>query len=105
ALGHLQTLFPDPEYAVKPTLIIKGLTDADLVVCEKRTGFVLVLQHKWLIAPETVSESGANDDELRNGALQGVQSRDAFRKDHAILRRALGLADDYVIAKVEAVVV
>lgn len=88
---------------MKPTVIIKGVTDADLVVFERRSGFAL--QHKWLIAPETVAESSANDDELRKGAIQAVQSRDVFRNDHALVRRALNLSDDQHIDRVEAVVI
>jgi hypothetical protein len=104
-LTHLRTLFPEGQFAVKPTIVIKGVTDADLVVCEKNSGFVLVIQHKWLIAPETVAESSANDDELRKGATQAVQSRDVFRKDHALVRRELELPDDHLIDRVEAVVI
>jgi hypothetical protein len=105
ALTHLRTLFPEEQFAVKPTVVIKGVTDADLVVCEKSSGFVLVIQHKWLIAPETVAESGANDDELRKGATQAVQSRDVFRKDHALVIRELGLPDNQLIDRVEAMVI
>jgi hypothetical protein len=105
ALTHLCGLFPEGEFAVKPTVIIKGITDADLVVYEKSSGFTLVIQHKWLIAPETVAESSANDDELRKGAIQAVQSRDAFRNDHATVRRALSLPNDQLVDRVEAVVI
>ena len=78
ALAHLKGHFPDTAFAVKPTVIIHGITDADLLVCERATGFVLVIQHKWLIAPETAAESGNNDDSLRVGATQAVEARDAF---------------------------
>jgi hypothetical protein len=105
ALTHLCGLFPEGEFAVKPTVIIKGITDADLVVYEKSSGFTLVIQHKWLIAPETVAESSANDDELRKGAIQAVQSRDVFRNDHAMVRRALSLPNDQLVDRVEAVVI
>jgi hypothetical protein len=57
ALTHLGRFFPAAGFAVKPTVIIKGVTDADLLVCARASGFVLAIQHKWLIAPETVSES------------------------------------------------
>lgn len=90
---------------MKPTVIIKGITDADLVVYEKNSGFTLVIQHKWLTAPETVKESGENDDELRVGIRQALQSRDVFRNDHALVRRALSLPNDQLIDRVEAVVV
>lgn len=105
ALAHLRTLFPEEQFAVKPTVVIKGVTDADLVVYEKSSGFVVVIQHKWLIAPETVAESGANDDELRTGVTQAVQSRDVFRSNHALVRQELGLRDDQLIDKVEAMVI
>lgn len=105
ALTHLRALFPEEQFSVKATVVIKGVTDADLVVFEKRSGFVLVIQHKWLIAPETVAESGSNDDELRKGATQAIRSRDAFRQDHALVRRELGLPDGQLVDKVEAVVI
>jgi hypothetical protein len=105
ALTHLRTLFPEVQFVLKPTVIIKGITDADLVVYERSSGFVLVIQHKWLIAPETVAESGANDDELRKGATQAIQSRDVFRRDHVIVRQELGLSADQLIDRVEAVVI
>jgi hypothetical protein len=105
ALAHLSSLFPDASFAVKPTVIIKGVTDADLLVCERATGFVLVIQHKWLIAPETVSESSTNDEHLSEGARQAVEARDVFRNDHGLVRRALGLGDFQKIDRVEAVVI
>lgn len=105
ALTHLGSLFPAPSFAVKPTVVIKGVTDADLLVCERACGFVLVVQHKWLIAPETVSESGSNDDQLREGVRQAVAAREVFRADHALLRRVLELAADQPINKVEAAVI
>jgi hypothetical protein len=105
ALAHLCGLFPGTSFAVKRTVIIEGVTDADLVVCEGASGFVLVIQHKWLIAPETVSESSFNDEQLSEGVRQAVEARDAFRKDHTLLRRVLELADDQAIDRIEAVVV
>jgi hypothetical protein len=105
ALAHLCKLFPSTSFAVKRTVIIEGVTDADLVVCERASGFVLVIQHKWLIAPETVPESGFNDEQLREGVKQAVEARDIFRKNHTLLRRVLELADDQAIDRIEAVVV
>ncbi len=105
ALGHLGSLFPAASFAIKPTVVIKGVTDADLLVCERASGFVLVIQHKWLIAPETVSESSSNDEQLREGARQAVAARDRFREDHALLRKVLELAADQPIDRVEAVVI
>lgn len=105
ALADLCRLFPGTNFAFKPTVIIKGVTDADLVVCERASGFVLVIQHKWLIAPETVSESCSNDEQLREGVRQAVEARDVFRNDQTLLRKGLELADDQTIDRIEAVVV
>jgi hypothetical protein len=104
ALTHLEGIFPVTNFAVKRTVIIEGVTDADLVVCDRRSGFVLVIQHKWLIAPETVSESSSNDEQLSEGVTQAIEARDFFRKDQTQLRRALELADDQTIDRIEAVV-
>lgn len=105
ALAHLSGLFPAMNFAVKPTVIIKGVTDADLLVYDRASGFVLVIQHKWLIAPETVSESSSNDEQLSEGVRQALESRDVFREDSALLRRVLELKDDQPIDRVEAVVI
>jgi hypothetical protein len=105
ALAHLSSLFPTMDFAVKPTVIIKGVTDADLLVYDRASGFVLVIQHKWLIAPETVSESSSNDEQLSEGVRQALEATDVFRKDHALLRRVLELKDDQPIDRVEAVVI
>ncbi len=105
ALSHLSSLFPNTQFSVKLTVILKGITDADLLVCELASGFVLVIQHKWLVAPETVSESSSNDEQLREGARQAVEARDVFRGDHALLRNLLELAKDYAIGQIEGVVI
>jgi hypothetical protein len=105
ALTHLGSLFPATSFAVKPTVILKGVTDADLLVCERTSGWVLVIQHKWLIAPETVSESGSNDEQLSEGVRQAVEARDIFRQDHALLRSILELPADQLIVRVEGVVI
>ncbi len=105
ALGDLSQLFPKPRFIAEPTVVIKGVTDADMVVYERDSGFVLVIQHKWLIAPETVAESSSNDEQLRIGALQAVESRDAFRLNHDLLRSALHLSSSDVIGDVEAAVI
>lgn len=104
ALAHLSAMFPTTHFSVKQTILIEGITDADLVVCDRASGFILVIQHKWLVAPETVSESSSNDEQLSVGVKQAVEARDVFRKDQALLRRALELPDDQTIDRVEAVV-
>src|SRR6267143_657237 len=70
-----------------------------------RIGFVLALQHKWIIAPDTVNESAANDGKLSDGVHQATSARDYFRRDLPFLRRVLGVAPDQAIAGVEAAVV
>ena len=105
ALTSLSRLFPTPRFQVATGVVIPGITDADMIVYERQSGFVLVLQHKWIIDPDTIHESAANDDELSKGAVQAVQSRDWLRANHNSLRRALGLAPSDPIAQVEAVVV
>ena len=105
ALSHLSGLFPNTQFAVKPTVILKGITDADLLVCELASGFVLVIQHKWLVAPETVSESSSNDEQLREGVRQAIEARDVFRGDHALLRNLLELDKNHSIGQIEAVVI
>lgn len=105
ALTYLAGLFPAADFAVKPTVAIEELTDANLVVLERASGFVLVVQHRWLIAPETVSESSTNDQQLREGARRAVVARDTFRQGHALVRRVLDVAADQPIHRVEAIVV
>ena len=105
ALASLSRLFPAPRFQVATGVVIPGITDADMIVCERQSGFVLVLQHKWIIDPDTLHESAANDDELNKGAVQAVQSRDWLRGNQDFLRRALGVAPSDPITQVEAVVV
>ena len=70
ALAEISALFPGPAYRTKPQVRIPT-TDADLVIYEAATGWVLVVQHKWLIGPDTANESAANDDELSKGVRAG----------------------------------
>ena len=105
ALTQVENLFSPASFIVRPTVMIKGVTDADLLVYERASGFVLVIQHKWLIAPETVSESSSNDEQLSEGVRQAVEAREAFRNDHSILRKALELSPNQPIGRTEAVVV
>ena len=42
----------------------------------RASGFVLIVQHRWLIVPDTVNESSANDEELGRGVRQGRDARD-----------------------------
>jgi hypothetical protein len=43
-------------------------------VYESSTGFALVIQHKWLIEPETVAESNSNDIQRSEGVLQAEKA-------------------------------
>ena len=97
ALAHLCQLFTNSEFIVKPTVVIKNVTDADLVVYERASGLVLVIQHKWLIAPETVIESSSNDEQISEGVRQAVDARAAFQSDEILLRRELQLTVDQPI--------
>jgi len=105
ALASLSQLFPAPRFQVATGVVISGITDADMIVYERQSGFVLVLQHKWIIDPDTLHESADNDNELSKGAVQAVQSRDWLRANQDFLRRALCLTTSDPITQVEAAVV
>jgi hypothetical protein len=105
ALRDLAELFAASAFITESTVVVAGVTDADLVIYERSSGFVLVIQHKWLTAPESVSESSSNDERLKEGINQAVKSRDAFRNDHSLLRVALHLSSHEVISQIEGAVV
>jgi hypothetical protein len=105
ALASLSGLFPAPRFLIAIGVVIPGLTDADMIIYERQAGFVLVLQHKWIIAPDTLLESAANDDELNRGAVQAVQSQDWLRANQGFLRQALRLSSSDSITQLEAAVV
>jgi hypothetical protein len=105
ALQQLEGLFPAPRFVTRKQILIPGLTDADLVVYEHKMGFVLIIQHKWLVEPDTADESAANDDELLRGVTQGRQARDYWIGNPDDLRGRMGLKRDSPISQVQAVVV
>jgi hypothetical protein len=107
ALRYLSTLFPKPEYATREGVPISGpkRTDADLLVYESRSGFALVIQHKWLTAPETPEESSSNDEYLTKGITQGIDARDYLRSKPAFVRQVLNLPESAPINRVECVTV
>jgi hypothetical protein len=105
ALDYLSNLFTPSKFTVGRTLVIEGVTDADLVIYEKLSGFVLIIQHKWLISPDTATESGSNDEQLKAGASQAVKARDALRLDQDHVRHALRLASSDPIETIEATVI
>jgi hypothetical protein len=104
ALSEMSGLFPGPAYRTKRQVVLPT-TDADLVVYEGATGWVIVLQHKWLIGPDTANESASNDDELSKGIRQGVQARDYWRAEPGHLRNSLSLPRDAPLTNIEACVV
>jgi hypothetical protein len=104
ALAEISALFPGPAYRTKPQVRIPT-TDADQVIYEITTGWVIVMQHKWLIGPDTANESASNDDELSRGIKQGVQVRDYWRAEPRHLRNALSLSTSDPITNIEACVV
>jgi hypothetical protein len=105
AIEQLRSMFPAPKYKTKGCLVIPGLTDADLVVYEVETGFVLVIQHKWLLEPDSADESEANNEKLRVGARQSVEAIDFSREHRAFLSCTLGLTDSEAMDRIEAVAV
>jgi hypothetical protein len=105
ALSQLELLFPAPTFKVRRQVVIPRVTDADLVVYERTTGFVLVVQHKWLIGPDTINESSANDEELSRGVRQARDACAHWRAEPASLRNALELAESDPITALEGVVV
>ena len=104
ALTQLSALFLDPAF-LKKSQVVLPKTDADLVVYESATGWAMVLQHKWLIGPDTAIESASNDAELSKGVRQAVLARDYWRTDPGHLRSSLSLANDAPITNIEACVV
>jgi hypothetical protein len=105
ALTDLQALFHSDKYRTRKRVQIPGRTDADFVVYESSTGFVLLIQHKWLTPPDTSEESGGNDEKLADGVRQSVKARDAFRSNPGSLCSALGLSSLDEIHQIEAVTI
>jgi hypothetical protein len=48
----------------------KMLTDIDVLAFDREDGTLLIIQHKWLIEPDSVNESKDADKELENGIEQ-----------------------------------
>jgi hypothetical protein len=91
ALRTLIGLFPTGRYRTKSGIEIPGVTDIDLAVYEVHTGFTLLIQHKWLTPPETVSESSANDESLTTGVLQASKAESFVNAHPELLQQALHL--------------
>ena len=105
ALESLSRLFPVPRYRTAPQVQIPGVTDIDLLVAEVESSFALVLQHKWLVGPDTLNESISNDDRLVEGVTQATNSCEYLRNNPEFLRAQLDLARTQEIQRVESVVV
>jgi hypothetical protein len=104
AIGYLSSLFPTSEYATRDCVPVPK-TDIDLLVYDRRTGFTLVIQHKWVTAPETPEDSSSNDEYLRKGITQGVAARDYLRLNHNYIRDILKLSVAAPVSRVECVTV
>jgi len=104
ALADISAKFPEPSFRTRLNVVLP-CTDADLVVYERTTGFVMILQHKWLIGPDTLNESASNDEELSKGIRQAVQARDYWKGDLNHLRRTLALSADEPLTTIEACVI
>ncbi len=105
ALRELEVLFSAPKYKTRQCFEIPGVTDVDMLVYEMQSGFLLVIQHKWLAVPDAVEESWGNDAKLMEGVSQSVKARDALRAHPELVQRALGLSQAQPITRVEAVTV
>lgn len=105
ALRELESLFPEPQYRTCKRVQVPGITDADLLVCDTASRMLLVIQHKWLAAPETAEESWGNDAKLMEGVKQAVEAREALLAQPELVRRALGFSNLKPINGIEAVVV
>lgn len=104
ALDSLSELFPEPQYRVRRQVKIPK-TDIDLLIFDFATNHVLVIQHKWLIGPDTLNESISNDDEIDRGVYQAVQSRNFLRDNPDFLRARLDLSKGHDLGAVEGTVI
>jgi hypothetical protein len=105
ALESLSQQLRAPRYEVVRQVEIPGVTDIDMLVWEASTGFALVIQHKWLIGPDSVKESISNDEHLLEGVQQATNSRDYLRDHPEFTRAALQIDRHDQIRHVEAIVV
>ena len=104
AIRYLSTLFPTVDYATKDCVPVPR-TDIDLLVYERRSGFTLVIQHKWVTAPETPEDSSSNDEYLQKGIAQGIAARDYLRLNPNYIREILGLPVGLPVSRVECATV
>lgn len=92
ALPSLIRLLRDSGIRSKPNakVLEKGhvRTDVDILAYDPRDGCVLVIQHKWLIEPDSINESRMCDRELARGIAQAQAGKVAF-SDLSRLRQLL----------------
>jgi len=105
ALEDISALFPKPQFRVRKQVDIPSVTDADIVVFDFDSHSTLIIQHKWLIAPDTLLESSSNDEKLLSGVKQAVLARECFREDLSRFKSAMELETDQQIGDIEAVTV
>jgi hypothetical protein len=59
----------------------RTLTDVDIVAYDPSVNFLLIMQHKWLIEPDSLNESRTADEELRKGIAQAAIGTQYFAED------------------------
>lgn len=92
ALPGLLSLLGDKGIAARRNASVvkngKLVTDVDLLAFDPRDGCLLVIQHKWLIEPDTVNETRECDRQLSDGMKQ-VQEVKSTLVDQTYARRLL----------------
>lgn len=92
ALPRLLSILNEKEIAARKNVgIIKDgalVTDADILAYDPRDGCLLVIQHKWLIEPDTVNESRECDRQL-SGGMEQVRKVKSALEDRAYSRQLL----------------
>ncbi|MDA2930550.1 hypothetical protein MYX84_11485 [Acidobacteria bacterium AH-259-O06] len=105
ALDQIEKLFPEPKYRVRKQIEIPGVTDADLVIFDFSCDWVLIMQHKWLIAPDKLLESSANDEKLAAGVRQAVRAKESFEKEPSFLKAKMDLDPQQELKRITAITV
>jgi len=105
ALPRLIAALKDKSYFERAQQAIKvdgrKLTDVDVLAYDPACQFLLIVQHKWLIEPDTMNESRATDEQLRKGIRQGEVCKQHL--SDAGYRKAIGFEKS--VSRVEAIVV
>ena len=80
------------------------ITDVDILAFDPRENFLLVVQHKWLIEPDTASELKACDEEFSRGIDQASKALNRL-KDSAYARQLLPEIPALGYERLEALVI